>query len=132
LTDDLEAARSHIWTSMDVHDDPPVRRMWQKWVDNRAANPVNPEDRDGDGADYDNPTVLGYSCPPMNDPRMADRWWDYNPGNDPSKDIPGSPVDPYGWGGVPCDDDSLLDAYDWDGDGVFHHVGPQHGAGLPG
>lgn len=135
LTDDLAAARSHIWTSINVHDDPPVRRMWQKWVDNRAANPVNPEDRDGDGADYDNPTVLGYSCPVMTDPRMADRWWDYNPTNDPSKDIPGSPVDPYGWGGVPCDDDGLLDAYDWDGDGIFtmsdHNLGVAYLAKYP-
>ena len=119
LTDDLQAARAYIWSSINVHDDPPVRRMWQQWIDNRAVNPVNPEDRDGDGRDYDDPAVLGYTCPPMNDPRMADRWWDYNPGNDPNKDIPGAPVDPHGWGGVPCDDDNLLDAYDWDGDGVF-------------
>lgn len=110
LTDDLAAARNYLWSSIKVHDDPPVRRIWRQWVDYRAVNPVNPEDRDGDGSDYDNPATLGYTCPPMTDPRMADRWWDSATEGGPN---------PYGWGGVPCDDDTLLDAYDWNGDGVF-------------
>ncbi|MEW6505671.1 MAG: Tad domain-containing protein [Chloroflexota bacterium] len=109
LTDDLEAARNYLWNDLKVHDDPPVRRIWKQWVDYRAVNPVNPEDRDGDGSDSDNPTIVGYTCPNMADARMADRWWAVSEGG----------PDPYGWGGVPCDDDGLLDAYDWDGDGVF-------------
>ena len=28
-------------------------------------------------------------------------------------------IDPYGWGGVPCDDDYKYDAYDWDGNGNY-------------
>jgi hypothetical protein len=55
----------------------------------------------------------------MDDPRMADRWWDYNPSNDTAKDIPGAPEDYFGWSGVPCDADDQLDAYDWNRDGQF-------------
>ena len=58
-------------------------------------NPVNPEDRDGDGRDYDDPDVLGYGCPDLDTLGetiytniMLDRWWDYNPTNDPAKDVP--------------------------------------------
>ena len=126
LTDDLEAAKDFIWSDLKPRNDPPARRLWQKWIDNRAINPVNPEDLDGDGRDIDDPAILGYTCPPMTDPRMADRWWDYNPDSDPAKDIPGVPSDPFGWGGVPCDDDNLLDAYDLDASGSFtmadHHA----------
>jgi hypothetical protein len=110
LTDDLAAARNYVWSGIHVHDDPPVRRMWRQWVDFRAVNLVNPEDRDGDGTDYDNPAIVGYTCPAMTDPRMADRWW--------SSTTEGGP-NPHGWGGVPCDDDGLLDSFDWSGDGVF-------------
>jgi hypothetical protein len=141
LTDNLNVAQSRLWSNVILHDDPYVYRIWPKWLDQWSYdeasgtyvktreflfNPVNPEDRDGDGLDYDNPDVLGYSCPDKDalgetvyNTIMADRWWDYNPTNDPSKDIPGSPVDPHGWGGVPCDEDDVLDSYDWDGDGVY-------------
>lgn len=141
LTDNLSAARNLLWSNVLLHDDPYVYRIWPKWLDQWdydedsgsyfksrefLFNPVNPEDRDGDGQDYDDPSVLGYTCP---DPDamteteylnvMLDRWWDYNPTIDPAKDIPGSPTDPHSWGGVPCDDDNKLDSYDWDGDGEY-------------
>lgn len=142
LTSDLNQADSRLWSDVTLHDDPYVYKIWSKWLDQWnydptagayvqtrqfLFNPVNPEDRDGDGRDADDPGVLGYSCPDPTtmspaqyDQIMADRWWDYNPGNtDTSKDVPGSQVDPYGWGGVPCDDDNVLDAYDWDSDGVY-------------
>ncbi len=87
--------------AIQVHDDPPFARLWQNWrrtpVNSRVVvNPVNPEDRDGDGRDADPalPCVLD-----------EDRW--------------DTTQNPYGWGGVPCDADNLLDAYDWDNDGVF-------------
>lgn len=141
LTDNLNEAQNLLWNNVRLHDDPYVYRIWSKWLDQWTYdegsgeyiktreflfNPVNPEDRDGDGRDYDNPDVLGYTCP---DPGamdsmtyntiMADRWWDSNPSNDPGKDIPGADSDPHNWGGVPCDEDNLLDSYDWDGDGEY-------------
>ncbi len=141
LTDNLSEAQNRLWDQVELHDDPYVYNIWPKWLDqwdyDDAAgdyvrtrqflfNPVNPEDRDGDGQDYDDPARLGYSCPDpftMSSAQyqqiLSDRWWDYNPDSDPSKDIPGSPVDPHGWGGVPCDADDKLDAYDWNSDGVF-------------
>jgi len=109
LSDDLNQVK-HAIDLIKLHDDPPFGKIWVTWRDKRAYNPVNPEDLDGDGLDYDDPAKLGYTCPPMTDPRMADRWW--------SSDDEGAP-DPYGWGGVPCDADDKLDAYDWDGDGEF-------------
>lgn len=141
LTDNLSEAQSRLWSQVILHDDPYVYRIWSQWLDQWSYdegsggyiksreflfNPVNPEDRDGDGEDYDNPDVLGYTCPDPDvldaatyESVMLDRWWDYNPDNDPALDVPGSNVDPHGWGGVPCDEDYLLDSYDWDGDGEY-------------
>lgn len=108
MSDDLEQVKAAI-DRIKLHDDPPFGKLWAPWRDKKLYNPVNPEDLDGDGADYDDPAKLGYTCPPMTDPRVADRWW----GTDE-----GAP-DPFGLGGVPCDDNGKLDAFDWDGDGVF-------------
>lgn len=80
--------------SVKVHDDAPYGRLWPNWRVPGRFNPINPEDRDGDGLDVDTPARVGYTC--LLD---ADRW-------DES-------IDPYGWGGVPCDDDNLFDAFNW-------------------
>jgi hypothetical protein len=95
-----------------LNDDPPANKIWPQWrAAGRWYNPINPEDRDDDGLDADNDVLLyGVDCPAMSDPRMADRWWDHATEGGP---------DPYGWGGVPCDDDNALDAFDWNGNGVF-------------
>ncbi len=132
LTDNLGEAQTRLWNQVVLHDDPDWYAIWPKWrwtetySDRNLWNPVNPEDRDNDGQDYDNPDVTGYSCPDRSalgettyNQVMLDRWWDYNPTNDPAKDIPGSPADPYGWGGVPCDENDKLDAYDWNYDGQY-------------
>ncbi len=114
LDDNLAQAKADI-NSIPLHDDPPYAKLWPAWKAHPGSfNPVNPDDRDGDGQDYDNPLILGYTCPAMSDPRMADRWWS-------SDNIEKGP-DPYGWGGVPCDADNgpgdpggyIYDAYDWD------------------
>lgn len=109
-------ANSAIWSSINVHDDPPYARLWQPWGPARdpgdyAFNPVNPEDRDGDGRDTDDDLALyGVDCPWTTSPAaLVDRWWGVDEGA----------PDPFGWGGVPCDHDAYLDAYDWNSDDIF-------------
>jgi hypothetical protein len=97
---DMTAAKSAIDNVVHLHDDAPRKKIWQQWLGSGRLNPVNPEDRDGDGGDYDDPAKLGYTCV-----LDSDRW--------------DTTQDPYGWGGVPCDDNSQLDAYDWNGNGTF-------------
>lgn len=101
-----------------LNDDPPLWRLMPNWFNPGRFNPVFPDDRDGDGSDVDNGTVLGYTCPAMNTEVsgvkiLEDRWWSTQEGA----------PDPFGWGGVPCDDDSLLDAFDWNQDGIYTLVG---------
>ena len=111
LSDDLDEVKDAI-DNIRLHDDPPYSRMWPYW---RSAlgnnqplfNPVNPEDRDGDGADSDPllPTCytdpLNPLCCKLDDDRF-DESLKY-------KD----------WGGMPCDDDYKFDAYDWNRDGIY-------------
>ena len=57
LSDDMVEAKAVV-DSIPLHDDPAFARMWPYWrsslVGNKQIfNPVNPEDRDGDGADTD-------------------------------------------------------------------------------
>lgn len=73
-----------------LHDDAPYERLWPTWKGNGRWNPVNPEDIDGDGADADPAHVCT-----LNEFR-----WD-------------ATRNPYGWGGVPCDADDKLDAYNF-------------------
>lgn len=91
-----------------LHDDPPnlLRRKWMEATNWEfgAVNPVNPEDRDGDGLDYDG----GLLCDDMSD-GVLDGW-------DPTK--------PFIWpstgmAGLPCDDATRLDAFDWNDNGLF-------------
>ena len=97
--DNIQGASNAI-NGIGVHWDAPAKYMWPNWTSTPgggdfAFNPVNPEDRDGDGSDAD-PALPAYNpstCP-------ADTHWDTSDGN------------PYGWGGLPCDDPGALDAYD--------------------
>ena len=132
-----------------LHDDPDQNYFWGLWASG-TYNPVNPEDRDGDGQDWDSPAKLGYTCPAMTDEEMDDRWWSYAEGApkcidsaglcDGHSTTPGAnrpamnlPCQCTAWGihaagpdyyyaapgGLPCDDDALYDAYDWDGSKDF-------------
>jgi hypothetical protein len=96
----LTDARSDV-DALQVHDDPPSNLLWSGWTGTGPVNiggidtiglklnPVNPEDRDGNGADAD-PGLP--ACVP--DPVRMN-------------------------GASPCDDSNRLDAYDWNADGVY-------------
>ena len=126
-TYDMAAVKQAIG-AIALHDDPPYNRLWDTWKNPGRVNLSNPEDRDGDGADYDNPAVVGYTCPtftandgtefgPPEEHYLDDRWWQTgNPALIPGGE--GAP-DPFGWGGVPCDRDDKIDAYDWDRNGKW-------------
>ncbi len=113
LTEDLGTAKEKLWKQVAVHYDPPYDYIWENWKDHGAINMVNPDDMDGDGRDYDDPGKLGYTCPDFSNPAnatiLADRWWSVDEGA----------PDVYGWGGVPCDDPNVEDAYDWNQDGIY-------------
>jgi hypothetical protein len=113
LTKDLQGVMDMLQADYPLgillNDDPPISKMWGPWQAEGRSNPINPEDRDGDGMDYDNPAKTGYTCPAMNAPGLEDRWYTPAEGG----------TNPFGWGGVPCDDDNLLDAFDWNQDGVY-------------
>jgi hypothetical protein len=93
---------SNAINTVQVHWDAPAKYMWSSWTCTPsgcdfAFNPVNPEDRDGDGSDND-PALPAYNpatCPASG----PNAHWDTSDG------------DPYGWGGIPCDDPGALDAY---------------------
>lgn len=88
----LDAAKE-VALNIKLHDDPPYQYLWGDWV-NSGFNPVNPEDRDGDGLDAD--TRTGYVCTPDPIRRSV---------ADTSKS---------------CDLDGKLDAYNWNTvDGVY-------------
>ncbi len=112
-TDDAYITVLDTIDAIQLYDDPPATKIWSTWYDRAFApdfggsvyNPINPDDRDGDGRDIDYPECAvdstGDNCCTLDN----DRWDDTK--------------DPFGWGGVPCDDDNLLDAYDFDMDGVY-------------
>lgn len=112
-TVDLSNDMTNIKAAIDgikLHDDPPIKKLMPNWFNPGRFNPVDPEDRDGNGQDADPGFPVcpgnfrsypGQHCCILNETR-----WDET-------------YDPYGWGGVPCDDDNIYDAYDWNGDGRF-------------
>lgn len=89
-----QVAIENAIANVKVHDDAPYGRLWPTWRVPGRFNPINPEDRDGDGQDRDDPVKVGYTC------LLDEDRWDES-------------IDPYGWGGVPCDDDNLYDAFNW-------------------
>jgi len=125
LSDDMDEVKNAI-NAIELHDDAPYNRLWPKWrpeladpfgAQNFVAyNPVNPEDRDGDGFDADPalPTCADNPGHPKCCVLDDDRWDDSQPARFAEYNYEG--------GGFPCDDDNLLDAYDWDLDGVYTGV----------
>jgi hypothetical protein len=125
LSDDMDQVKAAL-LNIQLHDDAPFMRLWPMWrnpgLENPsgpqnfyAFNPINPEDRDGDGRDEDpmfppcedvDGTINNH---PMCCNLTPDRW-DYDPKFSGFN---------YAGSGFPCDSDLLLDAYDWDNDGVF-------------
>jgi len=112
LSDDLTKVKAAIDADVKLWDDPPFARMWSPWKGTPIGsfpvfNPVNPEDRNGDGADTDTtlPTCAENPFSPVCCNLNPSRWDDTK--------------DPYGWGGLPCDDPTKFDAYDWNGNGIF-------------
>jgi hypothetical protein len=116
LSTNLLDARDAITDLIQLHDDPPGGLLkWTTASPNggyRKFNPIFPDDRDGDGEDDD---------PAM---RCVDEYRNEIDGslgaNEPDMwadaDGPmGSPVRK----GDPCDDDHMLDAFDWDEDGIW-------------
>jgi hypothetical protein len=106
--------------NLKVHDDPPYNSLVSKWfavhksgVELLGFNPVYPEDRDGDGADNDEPsmTKAGVPCTLQAPVMESERW-------DPT-------INTFGLdeGGTPCDDNNYLDSYHWfddpNGDGHY-------------
>lgn len=113
-TANLANIKSNI-LAVDVHDDAPVARLWPDWynagANSRRYNPVNPDDRDGNGADADPSAPC--SLDPASNTMYLKRW-------DPNA----TPPTGSGWVGAPCDDGNKLDAYnfvldDTNTDGVF-------------
>jgi len=112
LSDDFTEVNLAL-DNIKLHDDPSMYQLWGPWYyrggqsyDGAVYNPIFPDDRDGDGLDSD---FVAECTSDPNGPNCCtldhDRW-------DDSKD-------PYGWGGIPCDDDNVLDAYDFNGDGTY-------------
>ena len=112
----LEEASAAI-DGIPLHNDAPYALMWNQWkMFPGEFNPVNPEDRDGDGLDQDDalptcqdnvshPLCCDVNDPTGHNPGEWDRW-------DESNDF-------WGWGGVPCDAWNKNDAYDMDGNGIY-------------
>lgn len=116
-------------TNIKLHDDPSPRDLpgiWTEFTNNQQRyNPVNPDDRDGDGSDYDNPMMYGVlACTEANRLGGPSPW---------GKTLWDSTVNPYGWTGtvlengvevtktgVPCDRDGVKDTYDWNGNKIFN------------
>jgi hypothetical protein len=92
LSSDLSAAQSAIDTQVNVHDDAPYGSIQWTFYPGKKFNPIFPDDRDGNGVDAD----PGTPCT---------LYGDGTPWEKPD------PFDPNTW--KPCDDDSILDAFDW-------------------
>jgi Putative Flp pilus-assembly TadE/G-like len=92
LSSDLSAAQSAIDSQVNVHDDAPYGLIDWTFYPGKKFNPIFPDDRDGNGVDADpgDPCTLYGDGTPWEKP---------------------DPFDPNTW--KPCDDDSILDAFDW-------------------
>lgn len=95
LSSNLSAAQNAIDTKVNVHDDAPYGLVDWTYYPGKKFNPIFPDDRDGNGVDAD----PGAPCT---------LYGDGTPWEKPD------PFNPSTW--IPCDDDSILDAIDWNGD----------------
>jgi hypothetical protein len=95
LSSDLAAAQNAIDTQVNVHDDAPYGLIDWTYYPGKKFNPIFPDDRDGNGVDADpgDPCTLYGDGTPWEKP---------------------DPFNPNTW--KPCDDDSILDTFDWTGD----------------
>jgi hypothetical protein len=98
LSSNLTAAQNAIDTKVNVHDDAPYGLIAWTYYPGKKFNPIFPDDRDGNGVDAD----PGAPCT---------LYGDGTPWEKPN------PFDPTTW--IPCDDDSKLDAFDWNNNGVW-------------
>jgi hypothetical protein len=98
LSSDLTAAQNAVDTQVNVHYDVPSAMVAWTLYPGKKFNPIFPDDRDGNGVDAD----PGAPCT---------LYGDGTPWEKPD------PFDPSTW--IPCDDDSTLDAIDWNQDGVW-------------
>ena len=117
---DPGTAAGAIDSGVKLHDDPPSNKLFASWDNNGTGgrvNPVDPEDRDNDGADADpknSPAADSTVCTPD-----GSGWY----GGDPRANPPT---------GIPCDTDTIqdpslqstLDAFDWNQNGQFDYVWP--------
>ncbi len=102
MTKNMETAINAIYT-VQLSPDMAFSKLWQNWQPVGRINPVNIEDLDGDNLIDGVPTHLptaDHTCT-----LTASRW-------DTTRD-------PFAWGGFPCNDDTRLDAFDWNGNGTF-------------
>jgi hypothetical protein len=99
LSSDLAAAQTAIDTRVNVHYDVPSSLVAWTLYPGKKFNPIFPDDRDGNGLDAD----PGAPCT---------LYGDGTPWEKPD------PFDPSTW--IPCDDDSTLDAIDWNQDGLWN------------
>ncbi|MDR3575355.1 MAG: VWA domain-containing protein [Anaerolineaceae bacterium] len=135
-------AEPDIDSGVTLHYDPPFSRMWTTWQgvsvqghNYLAFNPVNPEDRNGDGSENDDtaftmangsyPVCANYNSGPGGGPPtdyLTGAATTYSgccfpnlvaTGPDPYPTNWDYTKDPFGWGGVPCDLDTLNDSYNW-------------------
>ena len=115
LDSDMANVRAAI-ADIPLHDDAPAAKLFKPWFNGGSAgryNPVNPEDRDGRGADADPDTdnnTASTVCTPatvdrFNVPLPLGYWidWDWK-GTIPTSDYSS---------GIPCDKENQLDAFDW-------------------
>ena len=104
LSSDIPAAVAAV-DSIGVHDDAPAAYLPWSGVSPmggyRTFNPIYPDDRDGNGSDAD----PGRPCEDLIDYR--------DPLAVPGKDLWDDTT------GDPCDDANLLDAYDWNNNGIY-------------
>jgi Putative Flp pilus-assembly TadE/G-like len=99
LSSDLTAAQNAIDSHVNVHYDVPSSLVAWTLYPNKKFNPIFPDDRDGNGVDAD----PGAPCT---------LYGDGTPWEKPD------PFDSRTW--IPCDDDTTLDAIDWNQDGVWN------------
>jgi len=106
---------------INLHDDLATMKVkWaiyeSPWGDKRNYNPIYPEDRDGDGKDADagKPCVDQYvnlaGSSLDTSTIQPDQWADADNGLSGSSHVAA---------GDPCDSDTIIDAIDWNADGVY-------------
>jgi hypothetical protein len=105
LTNNMADVKTAI-NNIQLHDDAPAALLPSGWYNNNWLNPVNPEDRNGDGQDADAsvPCTVQRFKPDGTPDQLSGTFWKDWDVTDPNK---------------PCDKDGQLDAFDWNQDGML-------------